>query len=287
MSATEAQPAGVRPSTGGSIDYRRPAGDPGFYGPGSVAWSIHANPIALAVGGIAAVILELAQPRVRSGVWDHSIFRTDPLTRMQRTGDAAMITTFGPTKAAEARVAMVTRMHARVSGVTPEGEGYTALEPELMTWVHLTAGYGFLNAYLRYVDPTLSRADQDRYYAEGARLGRAFGAGDVPTSVAEVEAQIAAMRPKLKPHAIIGEFLDIVSSTSPFGLPGRLLQPVVVRAAIDLLPAKLRRQLELPEQPLATAAGRPLLRGLGAAGRRAPGPIVRDAYARMGLRPPG
>lgn len=271
---------------GAAVDYLNPKGDPGFFGPDSMAWRVHANPIALAVGGVAAVILELAEPRVRSGVWDHSIFRTDPLTRMQRTGEATMITTYGPTQAAEARVAMVTRMHQRVSGITPEGQAYTALEPELMTWVHLTAAYGFLNAYRRHVEPGLSRADQDRYYAEGARLGRAFGAVDPPRSVAEVEAYIEAMRPKLRPHAIIGEFLQIVGATSPFGLAGRVLQPMVAQAAIDLLPPWTRVELELPRRPVLGAVVAPVMRGLGAGGRLALGEIPRQAYARMDRTPP-
>ena len=47
---------------GGKVDYREPAGDPGLFGPDSMAWRVHANPIALAIGGVAAVILELAEP---------------------------------------------------------------------------------------------------------------------------------------------------------------------------------------------------------------------------------
>jgi uncharacterized protein (DUF2236 family) len=235
---------------------------------------------------VAAVILELAEPRVRTGVWEHSIFRTDPLTRMQRTGEATMITTYGPTKAARARIAMVTRMHARVSGATPEGQAYTALEPELMDWVHLTAGWGFLTAYARHVDPGLSRADQDRYFAEGAAVGEAFGARRPPTSLAEAEAMLAAMQPKLRPHPIIGEFLQIVSTTSPLGLAGRVLQPLVVRAAIDLLPAWARRDLRLPERPLGRLMLRPAIRGLASLAGRAPNDIVRDAHARMGRRWP-
>ncbi|HEY8616348.1 oxygenase MpaB family protein [Phenylobacterium sp.] len=268
----------------GRTNYLEPKGDPGFFGPDSMAWKVHANPIALAIGGVAAVILELAEPRVRSGVWDHSIFRTDPLTRMQRTGEATLITTYGPTKAAQARVDMVTRMHARVSGVTPEGQAYTALEPELMTWVHITAGWGFLNAYRRYVEPGMSLADQDRYHAEGGRLGRAFGAVDPPGSVAEVDAWFDRMRPKLVPHPIIGEFLHIVSTTSPLGLAGRALQPLVVQAAIDLLPRDLVRKLELPANGLGLAAAKPLLRGLALAAGRAPGEVVRQAHARVGRR---
>ena len=267
--------------TPGGVDYSSPKADPGMFGPDSMAWRVHANPIALAIGGVAAVILELAEPRVRTGVWEHSIFKTDPLKRMQRTGEATLITTYGPTKAAEARVAMVTRMHERVSGVTPEGQAYTALEPELMTWVHITAGWGFLNAYDRYVAP-LSLAEKDRYYAEGGRLGRAFGAADAPGSVAEVECWFDRMDPKLKPHAIIGEFLAIVEATSPMGLAGRLVQPLVVQAAIDLLPPALRARLELPASSLKFAIARPVLRTLAKAAAKAPSREVVQAYERMG-----
>lgn len=51
--------------------------------------------MALLVGGIAAVILELAEPRVHTGVWEHSLFRSDPVRRLQRTGLAAMATVYG------------------------------------------------------------------------------------------------------------------------------------------------------------------------------------------------
>lgn len=267
---------------GGAVDYREPAGDPGFFGPDSMAWKVHASPVALAVGGIAAVILELAEPRVRSGVWDHSTFRTDPLARMRRTGEATMITTYGSTAAAEKRVAMVTRMHARVAGVTPEGQGYTALDPELMTWVHITAGWGFLNAWRRYAQPDAPLADLDRYYAEGGRLGRAFGAKDVPDSVAEVDAWFDRMRPKLVPHPIIDEFLGIVSTTSPLGLAGRALQPLVVQAAIDLIPPDLQEKLRLPVRPLRLATAKVLLRAMATGAGRAPSQIVIDAHERVG-----
>lgn len=266
------------------VDYANPKGDPGLYGPDSVAWRVHANPIALAVGGVAAVILELAEPRVRTGVWEHSIFASDPLTRMRRTGEATMITTYGPTAEAQARIDMVTRMHQRVSGETPEGAAYHALDPELATWVHVTAGYGFLNAYRRYVDPALSAADQDRYYAEGAAIGRAFGAVDPPTSVAEVERAMQAMRPRLVPHPIIAEFLGIVRTTSPMGLVGRALQPLVVEASIDLLPSGVAEQLGLRRQAARLAAASVTLKAMAAAARLAPGDVPRQAYARMGRR---
>ena len=75
---------------GWKIDYTVPAGEPAFAAPDSMSWRVFKNPIALAIGGVAAVLLEFADARIRSGVWDHSVFKTDPIGRSQRTGTAAM-----------------------------------------------------------------------------------------------------------------------------------------------------------------------------------------------------
>lgn len=264
-----------------AVDYGSPFGDPGLYGPDSMAWRVHANPVTLAVGGVAAVILELAEPRVRTGVWEHSIFRAQPLLRLKRTGEAAMVTTYGPTEAAGRRIAMVARMHARVGGTTPEGLAYQALDPHLLTWVHVTAGYGFLNAHLRYVEPDLSPVDQDRYYAEGRKVGEAFGARDLPGSVGEVADYMAAMAPSLAAHPIIGEFLTLAARASPIGAIGRSLQRRLIRAAQNLIPAPVADRLALAR---AGDAPDPLLRALARAAEAATGEdsIPGQAYRRMG-----
>ena len=74
------------------IDFRAPRGEAALAAADSVSWRVFKNPVALFVGGIAAVLLELAEPRVRTGVWEHSSFRGDPVRRMKRTGLAAMVT---------------------------------------------------------------------------------------------------------------------------------------------------------------------------------------------------
>ena len=73
------------------------------------------------IGGVAAVILELAEPAVRTGVWEFSSFRKDPVRRLKRTGLAGMITVYGAKSKAEEMIAHVVRMHARVTGSTPSG----------------------------------------------------------------------------------------------------------------------------------------------------------------------
>ncbi len=151
-----------------------------------MSWRIFKNPVALYIGGIAAVLLELAEPRVRSGVWDHTTFRVDPIARMKRTGLAAMVTVYGARSVAEEMIKGITRMHARVRGETPDGRSYRALEPELMNWVQVTASYGFLQGYHRFVAP-LSVADRDRFYAEAQTGARLYGAPGAPINEAEQE----------------------------------------------------------------------------------------------------
>jgi len=111
----------LRPKEGLGIDFGRPLGEAALASPDSVSWRIFKNPVALLIGGIAAVILELAEPAVRAGVWEHSSFRNDPMGRLRRTGLAAMVTVYGARSVAEPMIAGVVRIHHRVRGVKTAG----------------------------------------------------------------------------------------------------------------------------------------------------------------------
>ena len=245
------------------VDFLQPAGEPALAGPDSVSWRVFKNLVALYIGGIAAVLLELAEPRVRSGVWDHTTFRTDPLTRMQRTGIAAMVTVYGARSVAEQMIRGITKMHARVQGETPDGRSYRALEPELMNWVQVTASYGFLQAYHQFVTP-LSAADRDRFYADAQASAKLYGAPGAPANEAQQQALFAHMLPQLEASDIVFEFLDIMRRTG--GLPPlmRPLQPLFLRAAISILPEPVRVRLNLDKGYRLAGWERLLVRGAGA-----------------------
>jgi len=268
---------------GPPLDLANPAGEPALVPPDSVSWRIFKNPLAMFIGGVSAVLLELAEPRVRAGVWDHTSFRTDPVRRLRRTGAAAMLTVYGARSQAEAMIAGVRRRHGAVSGTTPDGAAYEANDPELLKWVQATAAFGFLAAYDAFVRP-VSREDQDRYFSEGVEGSRLYGAQDVPTSRAALEVYFQAMRPKLGPSPVLPEFLDIISNAPVMPALLRPLQRMMVRAAIDILPPWAQQQLDL-----ATWRFRPfeavLLRRIGALADRiviANGPPA-QACVRLGL----
>jgi uncharacterized protein (DUF2236 family) len=233
-----------------SADFLRPVGEPALVSPDSVSWRVFKNPLSLFIGGIAAVILELAEPHVRTGVWEHTTFRTDPIRRLRRTGLAAMVTIYGARGKAEAMIAGIRAMHDRVAGLTPAGKAYRANDPELLNWVQATAAYGFLQAYHSYVRP-LSDLQRDRYYAEGTLAASLYGAS-APTSEAAVKIQFEAMSNRLERSDILFEFLAIMQSAPILPLPLRPVQPLLIRAAVDLTPHWLRSIVGLTDHSLNT-----------------------------------
>lgn len=232
------------PDDGQAVDFSAPAGEPALAPPDSVSWRVFKNPVALFIGGVTAVILELAEPRVRTGVWRHSGFRKDPVRRLRRTGLAAMVTVYGARSTAETMIAGVRRMHERVRGVTPAGEAYYANSPELLAWVQATAGFGFLEAYHTYV-AALPLGDRDRYHREGEAAAALYGAAGAPRSEAGLDALLEAMRPRLEPSPIIFEFLEIMRTARILPPLLRPVQPLLVRAAVTLTPQWARAQLGL------------------------------------------
>jgi uncharacterized protein (DUF2236 family) len=226
-------------------DFSQPRGEPAFSSPSSVSWRVFKNPVSLFIGGVAAVILELSEPSVRTGVWEHSGFRLDPVRRLRRTGLAAMVTVYGARSVAETMIARVRRMHDRVRGLTPSGVAYSANDPELLNWVHVTASFGFLQAYHTYAEP-LSAAARDRYYQESAGTAALYGVTRVSSSEAEAFALMEAMRGRLEPSQILFEFLDIMRKTPVLPSLFRVAQPALVSAAVSLTPAWVRQTIGLP-----------------------------------------
>ncbi len=227
-----------------AADFSQPPGEPALVGPDSVSWQVFKNPVSLFIGGVAAVLLELAEPRVRTGVWEHTTFRTDPIPRMVRTGVAAMITVYGARSQAERMIAGVVRRHGRVTGATPVGTPYAANDPALLDWVQATASFGFLEAYHAYVRP-LTDADKDRFYAEGEAAGALYGAVGAPRSLEAQGALFTAMLPALEASEIVFEFLDIMRRAPILPWPLQGLQWRLIRAGTTIVPAPVRERLAL------------------------------------------
>jgi uncharacterized protein (DUF2236 family) len=208
----------------------------GLFAPDSVSWRVHIDVTGMMVGGVAALMLQMLHPKVLAGVWDHSSFRDDMTARLRGTARFIAQTTFETRTTAEAQIARVRHIHDAVSGTLPDGTPYTANDPRLLAWVHVAEATSFLAGWRRYGEPSMSVADQDRYFAEIAIIAERLGADPIPRSRAEAEAMIADFRSELKTDARSHEVLHILLNQPPPSLMLIPFQAVTMRAAIDLLP---------------------------------------------------
>ena len=207
-----------------------------MFGPGSVIWRVHGDVVTMMVGGMSALLLQMLHPAVLGGVWDHSNFREDMLGRLRRTARFISLTTYASREEAEAAMARVRTVHAQVSGTLPDGTNYSADDPQLLAWVHVSEALSFLNARIRYAEPGMPHVDQDRYFEEMSGIALALGADPVPRSRAAAEQLVERMRPQLLCDARTREVATIVLKQRPDNLAMAAAQRVIGQAAVDLLP---------------------------------------------------
>jgi uncharacterized protein (DUF2236 family) len=221
----------------GTLDYDQPLGDPGLFGPDSVTWRIHADFPGMLAGGLAALMLQTLHPLALAGVWDHSNFRDDLVGRLRRTTTFVGATTYAPRAAAEQLIDRVRRIHTQVRGRAEDGTPYTAGDPVLLTWVHVTEAYSFLAGYRRYAHLEVPGDVADRYYDETRLIAEALGAREVPASETEVAEYFARIQPQLAYTARSREVLRILSAVRlPVPVPG-LSRDLFLHAGAALLPA--------------------------------------------------
>jgi uncharacterized protein (DUF2236 family) len=219
-----------------TIDYENPTGDPGLFGPDAVCWRVHSDFPSMLCGGIGALMLQMMHPLALAGVWDHSNFRADMLGRLRRTSQFIAGTTFAATADANALIERVRRLHDQVSGTHPDGRVYSANDPELLTWVHVAEVRSFLTSYLRYRNPHLSLADQDRYFEEVALIAERLGAVDVPKSRKAVEGWIEQRRPQLVFDERTAEVQQLLLNAPAPNMMARPVGYLMTQAGLSLLP---------------------------------------------------
>jgi uncharacterized protein (DUF2236 family) len=272
--------------------------DLGLYGPGSITWKIHAEPV-LIVGGLRALYLQALHPRAMAGVAQNSRYQADPWGRLVRTANYIATTIYGTRAEAEAAGRRLTAVHGRLRARDPRtGEEFRINEPELLRWVHVTEVESFVGT-ARRAGLTLADAEVDTYFTEQRRGAALVGLDPdtVPGTAAEVASYYDRVRPELRMTREAAETALFLTAppvpgqlTLPLRLglgfgPARLAYLAVAGTAFGLLPAWARRMygtLGLPTTSLgARLSLRTLRLALNAVPRRyVEGPIYQAAMAR-------
>jgi uncharacterized protein (DUF2236 family) len=193
----------------------------------SVARRINGERVVV-LGWTRAILLQIAHPLIAAGVHEHSRFRESPWAaaeRLHSTIRAMLALTFGPEDATSRALEGILAIHRRVHGELrtsvgrfPAGTPYSAEDPALVLWVHLTLLESLPLAYETLVQP-LASGDCDAYCAESAWVAVRLGARaeDVPRSWRAARAMIddvhASATLAVGPEA--GELARVLLSPAP------------------------------------------------------------------------
>lgn len=161
-------------------DFKTPLGDPGLFGPQSMAWRVHEHFTAMMVGGLSSLMVQALHPRALAAVWDHSDFRNNLKARLGRTAYFVAATTYGGRAQALRAIERVNAIHAGLKGTDLSGRPYVANEPDLIRWVHLVEVVSFLSGFQHLSRTPLSPAQCDQYMDEMTQVGHLLGAVDLP-----------------------------------------------------------------------------------------------------------
>jgi uncharacterized protein (DUF2236 family) len=201
-----------------------------------------------------AILLQMAHPLIAAGVAEHSTFRAGPVAsarRLHSTVRAMLALSFGDQHEAEGAIEGIRKIHRRVHGTLkttvgqfPAGTIYSAEDPALVRWVHLTLMRAMPEFYADVIAP-LSIAERDAYCEEAAWVPVALGAreADIPRTWAD----------------LVRAFDDVVSSgVLAAGDDARAIAEAVLTPSLPrgwnwmLGPvARLQRRIAIPSLPAA------------------------------------
>lgn len=208
----------------------------------------------LVLGGLRALLLELADPAVGHGVADHSGFAANPLGRLHGTLTYVYLVQADEPRLLDAVTGRIDRLHAQVRSEPGTEPAYDAGDTELQLWVAATI-HDTAVRIAELVWGPLPLALKDELLALDVRIGTSLGMPEQvwPKDTAAFDAYVAR-------HAATLRFDDTTLAVvrqlfSPQAAPRwvRASMPILVRMTAPLLPRGLRDQLGL------TGRGRILL----------------------------
>jgi len=182
-----------------------------------VVWR-YAGDARLLGTGAYAILLQVGHPTVGAGVTEHSDFRGDPWGRLLRTLDYTSVMTYGTPKQAGEMGRRIREMHKHIKGVKPDGERYSALEPEAYAWVHATLAHSIVRGH-ELLGTAIPAGELEEFYAEWRRGGRLIGVRerDLPETWAEFGPYFDCMvEERLERTAAVDEVIEsLAAPTTP------------------------------------------------------------------------
>ena len=242
--------------------------------PGSVTWRVNLEP-GLLLGGGRALLLQVAHPLVAAGVAQHSDYESDPWGRLARTLDVMFKMAFADEATSRRQSQLLEATHRGVTGTSPDGIPYRAMDPALLIWVWDTLVDTALVIYERCYG-RLSAVDRERFYQEQKLIAHACGVpeGECPHRLADFTAYLAAtVEQDLR---ITPEAQAVADAIGRPPLPGplsTLVSAPLILVTAGLLPPPIRQAYGLPWSREREGLLNAFFGAIGLAGRLVPRPI--------------
>jgi uncharacterized protein (DUF2236 family) len=230
-------------------------GDVGLFGPGSITWRLHADPL-MGVAGLRALLMQALHPVAMAAVTEHSRFPADLWGRLREIADHVGVTTFGSTQNALLAGARRRAVHATVIGTEPgTGRPYRGDDEALLLWWHCCLVDSFLDVVGRG-GTAVSQRDADTYVTEQVRSAALLGLEPdvVPTTVAALAEHLARTRTQLAVTSAAREAARVLvaessSTRADSTTPAPPAWAGVAGVAFAALPSWARSMYALPELP--------------------------------------
>ncbi|MET0864578.1 MAG: oxygenase MpaB family protein [Nakamurella sp.] len=241
-----------------------------LFGPGSMTWRVHADPV-FAVGGVRALIMQALHPLTMAAVAQQRGFEEDFWGRLDRTGRYVATLTYAPETEARRLAARIRGIHRKLRGTDPvTGEPFRLDRPDLLLWVHCCEVDSFLST-ARRAGAAISPSDADEYLREQVQTAELIGipGGMVPATVADMAQYFHDVRPQLRLTDEARRGVRVLA-VPPMPKRVKLLTPArpawatLATLAFALLPKWGRRLYRLPGLPTTDLAATGALRAIRA-----------------------
>ena len=152
----------------------------GYFGPDSMTWKIYREPTML-LGGISALLLQIAHPAIAEGVRKFSNFHEEYLYRAHRTFNAMAGFYFGSEELALKTARRLFKMHGIIRGKVGrkidgwwQVENFCARDPELLTWVLATLVETSIRI-TELIHGPLPRSEKEQFFQESKIIATLMG----------------------------------------------------------------------------------------------------------------
>lgn len=206
-----------------------------------------------------AFVMQVAHPVIDAGVGEHSVYKTDPWGRAQRSTEMLWPVVYARPQDAIGYGVRLREFHRAIKGVDKHGRRYHALDPEAYGWVHATGFDATVRMHDLFGEPLSPQARQESF-DEWRRLGLILGLreADLPETEAEYWQRFNAI---IDERAIMGDvasgLLDTAQIREIPKPPGsripdslwrlllRAIAPAARRMVVGTLPQRFRDRFAL------------------------------------------